>query len=73
MTNDMNLHVGHMPEGHLVVGYVAHIKVMDDNGELYFATRVNGLNDMEMLGMAQDMATSFGAVLNNGKNTVEDD
>lgn len=61
--DEMNLPIGHMPAGHLVVGYVAHLKVMDTNGDLYFATRVDGLNDMEMYGMAQDMANSFGDVL----------
>jgi hypothetical protein len=72
MTDDTTIPIGHMPSGHLVVGYIAHLKVMDDNGRLYFATRVDGLNDMEMYGMAANMADSFGEVLAASKETLED-
>lgn len=71
--HEMNLSVGHMPADHIVVGYCAHLKVMDAEGQLYFATRVNGLNDMEMYGMAQDMANTFADTLSAGKKFTADD
>lgn len=57
--NTINLEVNHIPEGHVIVGYVAHLKVLDKDGEEYWATRDNGLGDMEMLGMAHDMVNEY--------------
>jgi len=57
--NSINIEVHHIPPGHVVVGYVAHLKLLDKDGEEYWATRDNGLGDMEMLGMAHDMVDEY--------------
>lgn len=56
-----------IPLGHIVVGYVAHLKVLDENGELYFAIRTRDLNDMEALGLALDLKRSIEDDLQSGK------
>ena len=56
-----------IPLGHIVVGYVAHLKVLDENGQLYFAMRSKDINDMEALGLAQDMVNSIQDDLSTGK------
>ncbi len=48
------LEIGHIAEGHLIVGYVARLKVLDENGKAYFAMRTLDVNDMEALGLAED-------------------
>lgn len=53
------LDISSLPKGHVVLGYVACLKVLDENGELYFAMRSTGLNDMESLGMTHDMLNTF--------------
>ena len=67
------LEINSLPDEHIIAGYVTHIKVIDENGEMYWATRMEGLNDMEAYGMAQDMANSFRRDLTNGKEAPRDD
>jgi hypothetical protein len=57
--NSISIEVHHIPPGHVVVGYVAQLKVLDKDGEEYWATRDEGLGDMEMLGMAHDMVDGY--------------
>lgn len=59
-----------VPEGHLVVGYVAHLKVLDEKGELYFSARSRDVNDMEALGLSVDMANSWQRDMQNGKRDL---
>ncbi|MGW4127979.1 hypothetical protein [Amycolatopsis japonica] len=47
-----------IPDGHVIVGYIAAIKILDEDGECYFAVRNDGLNMMETLGMAHDLAAT---------------
>lgn len=61
-----------VPEGHIVVGYVAHLKVLNEKGELYFSARSKDVNDMEALGLAVDMANSWQRDLNDGKRMVDE-
>jgi hypothetical protein len=63
----LELSVGFMPEGHTLVGYIAYIKMLDRDGEVYWASRDDGLNGMEMLGMAHDMATEYQVDLANSR------
>lgn len=56
-----------VPEGHLVVGYVAHLKVLDENGELYFSARSKDVNDMEAIGLSYDMLQSWTNDTQSGK------
>ena len=56
-----------VPEGHIVVGYVAHLKVLDENGELYFSARSKDCNDMEALGLTYDMLQSWTRDCQTGK------
>jgi hypothetical protein len=56
-----------VPDGHIVVGYVAHLKVLDEIGNLYFGLRSKDVNDMEALGLAVDMVNSFQDDLQSGK------
>ena len=49
-----------IPEGHVVVGYiVVNLKVLDENGDLYWALRRDGLDSMESYGMAHDLVDSI--------------
>ena len=60
MSNDKyTIALDDIPEGHTPVGWIAHVKVLDEKGNLYFAQRADGLNDMEMFGLAQSMANSM--------------
>lgn len=68
-----SIEVTALPKGHIVVGYIAHLKVLDEEGEEYFATRIDGLGDMEMLGMAVNMADWFRQIKLEGKQPVSDD
>lgn len=69
----MNLDVGYMPEGHVVVGYIAYIKVLDKNGEAYWASRNKDLNMMEQLGMALDQFEETKADVNRTRIDQSDD
>lgn len=60
-----------LPENHVVVGYVVHLKVLDQDGNLYFAMRTQGLNDMEALGLASDMHDSIRADCQHGRERIE--
>lgn len=64
------LRLNNVPDDHLVVGYVAHLKMLDEKGQLYFALRTHGLNDMEALGLTCDMADSIRGDLQAGKKDV---
>jgi hypothetical protein len=69
----LNLSVAYMPTGHTMVGYIAYIKMLDAEGEVYWATRDDGLNDMEMLGMAHDMASEYQTYLAANRRDLEED
>lgn len=69
----INLTVGHMPENHVVVGYIAYLKVLDKDGEEYWASRDNGLGDMEMLGMAHDLADEYQSNIRSMRRTIGGD
>lgn len=61
-----------LPEGHMLVGQLLGLKVMAPDGSMYFAIRTSGLNDMELLGMSHDMATSFQDDLLKAKDVPPD-
>lgn len=65
---ELKLSVGHIPEKHTVVGFLAYIKVLDDDGEMYWASRSDGLNDMEKLGMALNQLDDFQEQLRVGRH-----
>lgn len=67
----MELKVGYMPEGHTVVGYIAYIKMLDKEGECYWASRSEDLNAMEQLGMAYDQLDEYRTDM--GKTRVDQD
>lgn len=71
--HDLNLTVGHIPTSHTVVGYVAYLKVLDEDGDAYYAQRTDGLGDMEMLGMATALADDFKVQIRGGREHVEGD
>lgn len=58
-TDKQTIEVGYMPKGHMVVGYIAYLKVIDTEGDYYWASRANGLDNMEQLGMAHDMVNEI--------------
>lgn len=45
------IYVDDIPRGHLVLGHVSVLKVLAEDGALYWATRIEELNDMEAYGM----------------------
>jgi hypothetical protein len=51
----ISLEIGYMKEGHTVVGHLSYLKVLDNEGDFYWASRSDGINMMEQLGMAYDM------------------
>lgn len=51
----MNMEINGIPDGHVVVGHISYLKVLDAEGECYWAFRNDGLNSMEALGLAVDM------------------
>lgn len=59
-----NLPIKKVPEGHIVVGHVVLMKVLDAQGEEYWATRQEGLNMMEAYGMIYSARDDFQAELN---------
>ena len=58
------LYISNIPENHIVAGHLTYLKVLDENGEEYWAMRTAGLNLMEGLGCATDMA-------NEARNAIE--
>lgn len=70
--DDQSIHV-RVPDGDMIVGYIAMFKVIGRKGEAYWAQRMSGLNDMEALGMAVDMANSCQADIGRSKTVVEDE
>lgn len=68
----MTLEVGYMPLGHTVVGYIAYVKMLDENGEFYWGSRSDGLNAMESLGMAHDMVQEYTADLASSRRDPGD-
>lgn len=67
------IEVGFVPSGHMVAGYIAYLKVIDETGDYYWASRDNGLNTMEMLGMAQDMVNEYQSDLAANRRNAADD
>lgn len=65
------LAIANIPRGHIIVGYVSHLKVLDNEGELYFAQRTGGLNDMEKFGLSVSMADSMSDDLLGKRREVE--
>ena len=53
-----HIDVDKIPDGHVIVGYVAALKILDGDGDVYFAIRNDGLNMMETLGMARDLSAT---------------
>lgn len=47
----MNIEVPSIPDGHIVVGSVSVLKMLDTDGQDYWAMRPVGVNDMEAFGM----------------------
>lgn len=72
MSDNRNTTRFEVPEGHLVVGYVAHLKVLDEEGKLYFSARQKDVNDMEALGLSTDMANSWSNQLQWSKGDSDD-
>lgn len=71
-TKHLDLRVGHIPANHTVVGYITSIKVLDENGEPYYAIRTDGLSDMEKLGMAVSMGDDFRHQMVRISSPIED-
>jgi hypothetical protein len=65
--SSVGLEITSLPDGHIIIGYVAHLKVLDDYGRLYFAMRTKDVNDMEAFGLAHGMVDSIRADLQNNK------
>lgn len=40
-----------VPDGDMIVGYTAQLKVLAKDGSYYWATRREGVNDCEVVGM----------------------
>lgn len=53
-----------LPEGCVLVGYIAHLKVMKPDGSMVWAQRSKDISDMEALGMAVTMVENIKADLN---------
>jgi hypothetical protein len=66
------IQVDHIKDGHVIVGYVACIKVLDEDGELYWATRQDGVNDAEAYGMGQIMVDNFATDLSSRRCDPDD-
>lgn len=54
-----HIELDNLPEGHIIVGYVTSIKILDEEGNYYWSLRKRDLNDMEAFGMATDMANTI--------------
>lgn len=65
--NKTNISINKIDDGHIVVGYVAVLKVLDKNGEVYWATRSDDLNDMEAYGMMHNAVEMFREDLREGR------
>lgn len=59
MSDEAHIEVANIPEGHVIVGYIAQFKVLDEDGELYWAIRRPDVNTMEAYGMACDLADTI--------------
>jgi hypothetical protein len=69
----MDLEIGEMPDGHVVVGYIASLKMLDEEGTIYWAMRNDGLNSMESLGMASDLHNEYRVQLEQTKTHPGED
>lgn len=70
MTSDAHsIQVNGLEEGEMIIGYIGMFKVLSREGKYYWATRSYDVNDMEALGMAHDMVSSFGSDINGGKES----
>lgn len=50
-----HIEIESIPDGHVIVGYFVSLKVLDEDGSMYFASRNDGLNMMEAWGMAKNL------------------
>lgn len=62
-----HIYVNGIPEGHIIAGYVAVVKVIDEEGGAYWATRTKDLNDMEGFGMMMNATEMFREDLRAGR------
>lgn len=69
----VRIDVDRIPEGHIVVGYVAVVKLLDEEGKEYWATRSQGINDMEGFGMISTATEMFREDLNAMRVRKNDD
>lgn len=65
------LNIDSIPDGHVAVGYVATIKLLDENGKVYWAHRSAGLDDMELYGMVRSHADDVSRQLRLQKRDPE--
>lgn len=70
MSISYEVEINGVPDGSMVVGCVATLKVLLPDGRCFWSTRTSGMNDMECLGVAQDMVYSFAGDLQQGKEVV---
>lgn len=62
-----NIEVTGIPDGHIIVGFISIVKVLDENGDTYWATRSKDINDMEGLGMMVNATEMFREDLRAGR------
>lgn len=56
LMSDYTLVIQGIEEGHIVIGHASIFKVLDENGNVYWAQRHSELNDMEVYGMVTSYA-----------------
>lgn len=64
--------IDNIPDGDMIVGFVASLKVLGESGDYYWAHRSNNLGGMEKLGMATSMAADYSDDLRNTRSPVEE-
>lgn len=69
----MQLEIGGIPDGHIVSGHIAYLKVIDEKGESYWAMRSEGINDMEALGMATDQQQEYARDIMKGRRLLSEE
>lgn len=64
---DAQITVKDIPKGHIIIGHVVVAKVLDSEGQEYWATRSQGLSDMEIYGMAINAVDNMRIDLTGGR------